>query len=1142
MKLSPAILSLLFSGVVCAQVAPVAPPAGPAAGAARPSLKPEDTIVLTPFTVNTDRDNGFAAANAGTATRMALDMKDVPAAYQVLTRDFIDALGITNIQEATTWSTNGGSIVDGNGQDVFNITFLANMRGVALSSGQQRNNYLSAGTLDSYALERYDISRGPNAALFSVGANTALGGGMGGQTKKARYDKPLETLAFTYGSWDYKRTTIDVNRPLTDRLAVRANAVWFDRGDWRLNGFEKTKGITVTGSYLLTPKTELRIEGAYDYTRRNNPQVNLFDNVSGWDGVTVLRGPITNAVWGDQTGALGATSASGARLSYNGEVQGVNRQGSPYYVWNAFSGQSAVMNYQFEGYTRRADETARTPMLANGTVISRNGNTAVLPFGNAGQTLRPPTPTATSNSGELDFRYQQVLPADRFNRALAGSYFRVPDKRYTNSLDTEILGQLTRDANFTLAHQIGDSLYLELGGDVNQVHDRRMNPNNLRNVRIDINQLLPNGAPNTHFLQPYMDTPLVWNNRFTTNSALRANAAWKKNAGKWGDYIFNLNVSANNRNVQNRNYVYSMASLADHRMWQGADEQIRTRYYWNDSARPYTDSGVPASVYRVSWVDPNAPVASTVAVAPRWTLGDWNDQDERFNNAILAISAKYFGGKLVLLSATRYDAFRTRTKARVEFGDLPVDWDGSARTYKPAAPADWRSLSYIPRNNTTGVATATKAIPAATRPRVNTTLPANTTNNGVQVPVSFFANDRFRNDYSPPDNKGDGLKISDGFVYHALPWVSFVGNYGSTYVPPPTNAFDLNNDVVMPQEGWGFDSGLRFTFFRGRLTVNANYFYNVEEHQRTDPPVKGSINGLLARNSADDGATDGRNVRGIPDVFGTDYQSQKNKGLELEVIGQIARGWRMMLNVGTGRVDTFDRWPLAKAFVLENADIYRQVLEDAGGRLDTTQKPSSAPHAPGLAVVNPAVTPAIAAERTNAINDYNNIWTNYELILGDVPFPGTNRLTANLFSDYTVQSGRFRGLRIGLGYQYRGRNFIGYRTADTIVSPTNPNLAIDDPDAGTNTPMYVKIPGIATATFGYTWRPKGWKRLDGKEVAFQLRIRNLFNNQQVVYQDEGVQARPPNGDFSKPNRVSVPVRIGQFTEPISFLFTTTLKL
>ena len=1134
-------VSVLLPVVVAAQNTPTVPAKSTAAVASPPT----DTVVLSPFNVNTDADDSFTATSAGTSTRLALDMKDVPAALQVMTRDFIDALGITNLQEATTWATNGGSIPDGNGQDVFNITFLANMRGVALSGGQQRNNYLTAATLDSYAMGSYEFSRGPNAALFGIGGNTALGGSMGGQTKKPRYDRPVNTISATYGSWNYKRTTFDVNQPLTDRLAIRANAVWFDRGDWRQGGFEKTKGITLAGSYLIGKKTELKIEVADDLTKRNNPQTNLFDNVSGWDGVTVFNGPITNAILGTQT-VNGTPNSFGQILTFQGERQGVNRQSSPYYIFSPFSGQNVIMNYQNEGYTRRADETANTPLLANGTLLIRSltpAGAAALPFGNAGATVTlPALITATSNGGELDLRYQQNLPDDRFARAINGSKFVLPGKRFTNSVNSEIIGQHLRDANLSISHQVGESLFLEVGGDVNQVHDRRMNPNNLRNVRIDINQTLPNGAANSHFLQPYMDSPLVWNNRITTNSTIRGNAAYLKNLGAWGDYTVNFMASANKRNTKNRNYVYSMASLADQRTWQGADEQIRYRYYFNEASRPYTDSGLPASAYKVDWTNGNAPVGTVVGLKPRWVLTDWNDQDEDTKSATLVGSAKFFKGRLILVSGVRYDSFSTKTRLRSEFGDLPTDWDGNTLSYKPAAPDNWRSLTYIPRNATTGVATSTVPIPAATRPRVNTVtpLPFGGTNNGVQVGNPFFANDKFRNDYSNPYNEDTGFTYQQGFVYKVLSRVALTGNYSTAFVLPSTGAFTLNNEVVSPKTGYGYDTGVRFDF--GRFSAKVGYFYNVEDHQLVAAPTTGSINGLYQANAATDGALDGRNARGYADIFGSDYQSQKNKGYEFELQGTIMRGWRGMVNVGTGHVDTYNRFPLARVLNPQLADSFKQVLEDAGGRLDTTQKPSLAPNAPGLAVINTAVTPALATERTNAINNYNNIWINNELILNDTPAPGTDRLTVNMFTDYTVQSGRLKGLKLGVGAQYRGRNFLQYRTADTIVSPTNPNLAIDDPELGLNSPVYVKLPTIFTMTVGYNLRLKSRERWSPKELLFQLRIKNLTNNQQVVYQDAGLQARPPGGDYSKPNRVSVPVRIGSYTEPISFLFTTTLKL
>jgi hypothetical protein len=54
---------------------------------------------MSPFEVKTDKNHGFAALSAGTATRLSLDMREVPVPYSVMTREFIDALGITNAQE-----------------------------------------------------------------------------------------------------------------------------------------------------------------------------------------------------------------------------------------------------------------------------------------------------------------------------------------------------------------------------------------------------------------------------------------------------------------------------------------------------------------------------------------------------------------------------------------------------------------------------------------------------------------------------------------------------------------------------------------------------------------------------------------------------------------------------------------------------------------------------------------------------------------------------------------------------------------------------------------------------------------------------------------------------------------------------------
>ncbi len=731
------------------------------------------------------------------------------------------------------------------------------------------------------------------------------------------------------------------------------------------------------------------------------------------------------------------------------------------------------------------------------------------------------------------------MPSDLYARAVRGSAFRPIGNlsNFSMAPDIFLYGENLRDVNVNLSHQVGDRWFFEVGGNINNVYgySNREAVGGLRTVRIDINQLLPDGRPNPNFLQPYGDGFISESERSYLNRSVRANVAYRHNLGKWGDYTANLNVASNARTTVVRWERYSVAQESDQRMWQATP--IYIRQYWNQDSRPLSDAGVPTTLLeRTFATDNNSVTSSSQTIAPRWTLSDWSDTKEYFDNAVLAMSARYFGGKLVVLAVPRYDRFKSEQYSRPAFGDLPADWNPRSIVYKPAAPADWASLTYIPRN-ASGVPTQTQAIPAATRPRQNP--PGVVTNNGVQVRNPLYADERFRDDYRPPANKGSSMTGSYGLAYHVSKHVSAIVNYATSYIPPATNAFDMRNELVEPLRGRGYDGGLRFRLLQDRVTLNATYFYNREDFQRVASPVTTSVNALLGRNTATDPSTNGRNSLGLPDIFGTDYQSLETSGYELEIVGRLSRGWRLMFNLGTAKVYTFNRYPQTKGFVDENAAFYRQVLEEAGGRLDTTRASGGVP---GIAVVNTAVTAAVPGEQANAVIDYNNIWANYGLVTGDLPVAGNERMTVNVFSDYTVQSGRFKGLRLGLGVRDPGRDYVMSRSADTIVNPSNPAQAIDDPTVDQTTPVYYRLPVIATGTLGYTMRLKGWGRLDGKEVSFNLVIKNLLETRRPVLTGTQASLRPPGGDFSLPNRVSTPARVYGLTEPRSFLFTTTLKL
>src|SRR5687768_1984389 len=97
------LVSFVFLPVVTSAQT-VAPPATTNTTAPPAETSTEDAIKLSPFEVNTSRDTGFAAASSMAGGRLASDLRDTPVAYSVITRDFIDALNLTDLQSAAEWT------------------------------------------------------------------------------------------------------------------------------------------------------------------------------------------------------------------------------------------------------------------------------------------------------------------------------------------------------------------------------------------------------------------------------------------------------------------------------------------------------------------------------------------------------------------------------------------------------------------------------------------------------------------------------------------------------------------------------------------------------------------------------------------------------------------------------------------------------------------------------------------------------------------------------------------------------------------------------------------------------------------------------------------------------------------------------
>src|ERR1043166_1401716 len=126
-----AFVFVLFAAADAAR-AQVAPPTS----APPPTRNSADAIVLSPFTVSTDKDEGFVAASSLAGGRLSTDLKDTPLAYSVLTRDFLDALSRHDVESALFWSV--GSYAPPT--DTLNYKFFNNEGGSSvMSRGIQTN-------------------------------------------------------------------------------------------------------------------------------------------------------------------------------------------------------------------------------------------------------------------------------------------------------------------------------------------------------------------------------------------------------------------------------------------------------------------------------------------------------------------------------------------------------------------------------------------------------------------------------------------------------------------------------------------------------------------------------------------------------------------------------------------------------------------------------------------------------------------------------------------------------------------------------------------------------------------------------------------------------------------------------------------
>ncbi len=226
----------------------------------------EDAIQVV---VTGEQDEGYNPSNASTATRTDTPLRDIPASVSVIPRQVLEDQGAVRLDEAlrnvsgVTFSSSLGN----RGQDFlirgFGATQYRNGLREDAGGGGTFNNRTAQETAN---IERIEVLRGPASVLFGQGEP----GGIINLVSKEPLPYPYYNVAFTAGSYDFYRPTLDFSGPLTDdgALAYRLNVAYESAGSFRDFTDSERYFIAPTLEWSISSDTTLTLEASYLQDRR----------------------------------------------------------------------------------------------------------------------------------------------------------------------------------------------------------------------------------------------------------------------------------------------------------------------------------------------------------------------------------------------------------------------------------------------------------------------------------------------------------------------------------------------------------------------------------------------------------------------------------------------------------------------------------------------------------------------------------------------------------------------------------------------------------------------------------------------------------------------------------------------------------
>ena len=523
------LLSVALVVSVCtvrAQQAQTPPPA-PATGTVAPGVvkandqaasSDETAVKLSPFEVNATKDQGYFTANTLAGTRLNNNIADLPSSITVVTKEQLEDTNSVNINDifryeantegARTYTpttlvrTNFSDNLGGTGGTTGNFTSALDtgnrVRGLS-TADQEEDNFFSLYRIpfDSYNTAAVEIERGPNSIIFGTGSPAGI---VNQDRIMADVTKATGEINAQVSSWSGFRESAGFNVPIIkDRFAIYIAELY------NADGFKQKPATDITRreylSFTLYPfknhKTKLTgsIEEYNNYA--NDPNgITPVDDVTPWikSGEPVWN-PINDTISYLATGQnVGPYTISSTYPNYHGILQtAITSTTSPYFV-PAMTVESAGHRVMFidQGNLENFFNGSQTGLNIVGWVPTKfTASQALVNEERMTMSTNLPTP-----SHYIAWQLPGVVSKDVYDWSTIN----------IDSMNNTMTHATTYNLNFE--QELWHDLTLQVSWFRQNVHQLQDAPNNQASasqLNVDTNQYMPNGQPNPHLGQPFVD-------------------------------------------------------------------------------------------------------------------------------------------------------------------------------------------------------------------------------------------------------------------------------------------------------------------------------------------------------------------------------------------------------------------------------------------------------------------------------------------------------------------------------------------------------------------------------------------------------------------------------------------------------------